>query len=101
MEDTNPLFASGQLHRGDTIDDAFGFTFKAFPDPFNAPYVRTRGEIPNSGGEGYFVNANGVVEADGRQPAADALPAAARMEEIGFPDFAEPYFFNATSLPQQ
>ena len=41
VEDTRPLFAAGRLRRGDTVDDAFGFAFGAFPDPFNAPYVRT------------------------------------------------------------
>ena len=99
VEDTNPLFASGQLHRGDTIDDAFGFTFKAFPDPFNAPFVRTSGEIPNSGGDGYFVNANGVVKlTEGSRLRMRYQHR--RAKEIGFPDFAEPYFFNATSLPR-
>jgi hemoglobin/transferrin/lactoferrin receptor protein len=99
VEDTNPLFASGQLHRGDTIDDNFGFTFKAFPDPFNAPFVRTSGEIPNSGGDGYFVNANGVVKLTERSRLRMRYQHR-RANEIGFPDFAEPYFFNATSLPQ-
>jgi outer membrane receptor protein involved in Fe transport len=99
VEDTNPLFASGQLHRGDTIDDAFGFTFKAFPDPFNAPYVRTSAEIPNSGSDGYFVNANSVVKlTEGSRLRMRYQHR--RAKEIGFPDFAEPYFFNATSLPQ-
>ncbi len=41
VEDTTPLFTAGTLKRVDTIDNNFGFAFKAFPDPFNAPYVRT------------------------------------------------------------
>ena len=45
VEDTRPLFASGQLDQRDTIDDNFGFRLNAFPDPFNAPYVRTEREI--------------------------------------------------------
>jgi hypothetical protein len=99
VEDTNPLFASGQLHRGDTIDDNFGFTFKAFPEPFNAPFVRTSAEIPNSGGDGYFVNANSVVKlTEGSRLRMRYQHR--RANEIGFPDFADPYFFNATSLPQ-
>ena len=61
VEDTNPFFASGVLNRGDTIDDNFGFTFNAFPDPFNAPYVRTSNDVPNSGANGSFVNVSGLV----------------------------------------
>ncbi len=45
VEDTTPLFTAGTLERVDTIDNNFGFAFKAFPDPFNAPYVRTDSEI--------------------------------------------------------
>ena len=37
VEDTRPYFESGVLDQADTIDDNFGFTFGAFPDPFNAP----------------------------------------------------------------
>src|SRR5262249_7902045 len=59
VEDTRPFFASGALVRTDTIDDNFGFNFKAFPDPFNAPYVRMDREIPNSGASGEFLNISG------------------------------------------
>ena len=59
-EDTRPLFASGVLHKGDTIDDNFGFKFNAFPDPFNAPYVRTDREVLNSQANGNFVNVTGA-----------------------------------------
>ena len=99
VEDTNPLFASGQLHRGDTIDDAFGFHFKAFPDPFNAPFVRTDAEIPTSGGEAYFANANGLIQLTDRSRLKMRYQHR-RAKNIGFPDFADPYFFNATSLPR-
>jgi hypothetical protein len=58
-EDTNPFFATGALNRADTIDDNFGFAFNAFPDPFNAPYVRTSNEVPNSGANGHFINLSG------------------------------------------
>ena len=57
IEDTRPFFASGALNQTDTIDDSFNFTFNAFPDPFNAPYVRTSNEVPNSGADGHFVEA--------------------------------------------
>jgi outer membrane receptor protein involved in Fe transport len=97
-EDTTPFFTSGQLRRADTIDDAFGFTFSAFPDPFNAPYVRASDEIPNSQAEGHFVNASALIKlADKRT--LKLRYQQRRMENIGFPDFAQPYFFNATSLP--
>ena len=97
-EDTTPFFSNGTLRRADTVDDAFGFTFKAFPDPFNAAYVRTDNEILNSQAKGYFVNAAALVKlADKRT--LKVRYQQRRMEDVGFPDFAQPYFFNATSLP--
>jgi outer membrane receptor protein involved in Fe transport len=97
-EDTNHFFADGTLHRADTIDDNFGFKFKAFPDPFNAPYVRTDREILNSQADGSFVNASAMVKLGDRR-ALKLRYQQRRMNDIGFPDFASPYFFNATSLP--
>jgi outer membrane receptor protein involved in Fe transport len=98
VEDTSPFFADGTLRQTDTIDTAFGFAFKAFPDPFNAPYVRTNQVIPNSGAQGAFVNANALLQVgDGRS--LRVRYQRRRMTDIGFPDFAPPYFFNATSLP--
>jgi outer membrane receptor protein involved in Fe transport len=101
VEDTGPFFATGQLDRGDTIDDPFGaqgLRFNAFPDPFNAPYVRTDDTVPNSQATGTFVNASGVVRlGDNRRLRLRYQQR--RMEDVGFPDFAAPYFFNATSLP--
>ena len=99
VEDTNPFFASGQLDRGDTIDDNFGFAFNAFPEPFNAPYVRTDNTVPNSQAEGTFWNASGVVRM-GDTRRLRLRYQQRRMEKVGFPDFADPYFFNATSLPK-
>jgi hemoglobin/transferrin/lactoferrin receptor protein len=100
-EDTGRFFASGQLDRADTIDDAFGaqgLRFNAFPDPFNAPYVRTDNTVPNSQASGTFVNASGLVRlGDNRRLRVRYQQR--RMEDVGFPDFASPYFFNATSLP--
>lgn len=99
VEDTRPFFASGQIHRTDTIDDNFGFAFGAFPDPFNAPYVRTDNEVPNSEAKGNYVNAFGLVKlGDNRR--LKVRYQRRRVEDIGFPDFAAPYFFNATSLPK-
>jgi hemoglobin/transferrin/lactoferrin receptor protein len=97
-EDTNTFFTSGRLTRVDTIDDNFGFAFKAFPDPFNAPYVRTDDEVLNSQAKGYFVNASALVKLAERRTLKLRYQQR-RMEDVGFPDFAQPYFFNATSLP--
>jgi hemoglobin/transferrin/lactoferrin receptor protein len=97
VEDTNPLFTAGRLDRRDTIDDNFGFSFNAFPDPFNAPYVRTEREIPNSGASGYFVNASSLLQI-GERRSLRVRYQRRQMDDIGFPDFAAPYFFNATSL---
>ncbi len=99
VEDTRPMFADGRLRRGDTVDDAFGFAFASFPDPFNAPYVRTDREIASSGATGHFVNLSGLVRVGDRRTLRLRYQAR-RMDDIGFPDFAQPYFFNATSLPQ-
>jgi hemoglobin/transferrin/lactoferrin receptor protein len=98
VEDTRPLFASGALNQADTIDDAFGFAFNAFPDPFNAPFVRTSPEIPNSSASGHFINASGITKLGGTRSLRIRYQQR-RMDDIGFPDFATPYFFNATSLP--
>jgi outer membrane receptor protein involved in Fe transport len=99
VEDTNPFFASGALNRADTIDDNFGFAFNAFPDPFNAPYVRMSNDVPNSGGNGHFINLSGQVKL-GENRTLRVRYQRRQMNDVGFPDFAQPYFFNATSLPQ-
>jgi outer membrane receptor protein involved in Fe transport len=99
IEDTHPLFASGALTQADTIDTNFGFNFHAFPDPFNAPYMRTDTEIPNSGANGHFVNASSLVRV-GERRSVRVRYQSRRMNDVGFPDFATPYFFNATSLPR-
>lgn len=99
VEDTTPYFTNGTLRRADTIDDNFGFHFKAFPDPFNAPYVRTSADVPNASARGYFVNGSGLVKLGDRRTLRLRYQQR-RMENIGYPDFAQPYFFNATSVPQ-
>lgn len=98
VEDTRPLFANGTLKRTDTIDTNFGFAFKAFPDPFNASFVRTDAEILNSQAEGKFVNASGLFKI-GERRTLRVRYQNRRMENVGFPDFEQPYFFNDTSLP--
>jgi len=97
-EDTRPFFASGALKQVDTIDSNFGFNFRAFPDPFNAPYVRTDNEILNSQAEGKFLNATSLVKLGDRRSLRLRYQSR-RMEDVGFPDFEQPYFFNDTSLP--
>ena len=98
-EDTRPLFAGGQLKQADTIDSNFGFAFKAFPDPFNAPYVRTDDEILNSQAEGRFVNVSSMVKLGDRRSLRVRYQNR-RMQDVGFPDFEQPYFFNDTLLPK-
>ena len=99
VEDTRPFFTSGRLDQRDTIDDNFPpFRFNAFPDPFNAPFVRTDNEIPNSGANGYFINASSLIRL-GERRSLRLRYQRREMDDIGFPDFAQPFFFNATSLP--
>jgi hemoglobin/transferrin/lactoferrin receptor protein len=99
VEDTGPLFASGRLHQRDSVADMpFGITFRAFPDPFNAPYVRTDDEIPNSQAKGNFLNASSVISVANRQTLRVRYQRR-RMDDVGFPDFVQPIFFNATALP--
>lgn len=98
-EDTRPYFASGQINRADTIDDNFGFAFNAFPDPFNAPYVRTDNTVLNSQAKGTFVNATALFKL-GENRRVRARFQRRRVEDVGFGDFADPYFFNGTSLPK-
>ena len=97
-EDTRPLFANGTLRQADTVDTNFGFNFRAFPDPFNQPFVRTDAEIPNSQAEGKFVNASGLFKI-GERRSVRVRYQSRRMEDVGFPDFEQPFFFNDTSLP--
>lgn len=98
VEDTRPYFADGTLNRADTIDDNFGFSFNAFPDPFNAPYVRTDDQILNSQAEGKFINASSLVKLGDRRSLRLRYQSR-RMKNIGYPDFEQPYFFNDTLLP--
>ncbi len=98
VEDTRPFFQTGALTQADTIDTNFGFAFKSFPDPFNAPYVRTSNAVPASSASGSFINAAGLVKLADRRTVRLRYQRR-RMEDVGFPDFVQPYFFNTTSLP--
>ena len=88
-ENTQPLFTSGRLVRGDTIEDNFHFGFRAFPDPFNEPYVRTSTEIPNSGARGNSLNLSSLFRV-GERRTVRVRYQRRRMDEVGFPDFATP-----------
>jgi hemoglobin/transferrin/lactoferrin receptor protein len=97
-ENTRTLHDNGTLRQVDTIDDNFGFNFSAFPDPFNAIYLRTDNEVLNSQARGNYVNASSAFAISPRQSLRLRYQRR-RMEDVGFPDFASPYFFNDTSLP--
>ena len=60
--------------------------------------MRTDQVIPNSGASGNFVNVSGQVKLGDRRSLRVRYQRR-RMNDIGFADFAQPYFFNATSLP--
>jgi outer membrane receptor protein involved in Fe transport len=98
VEDTRPLFEAGILDQADTIDDNFGFSFNAFPEPFNTPYVRTDNEVLNSRAAGTSLNVSSLIKVGDRRTVRVRYQRR-RMEDIGFPDFEQPYFFNDTALP--
>lgn len=97
-EQTQPFYTSGQIRQQDTIDSNFGFTFKAFPDPFNAPYARASATIPTSGATGTSINASGLVAISSSQT-LQVKYIRRRIENAGFPDFEPPVFFQRVSLP--
>ena len=99
LEDTRPLFASGQLRQSDTVDDSFGFRLRAFPDPFNAAYRRTDAAVPNSASTGNFLSASGLFKM-GDTRSVRVRYQRRRVRDTGFPDFVDPYFFNVVRLPQ-
>ncbi len=98
VEDTRPYFASGQLDQADVIDDNFGFRFNAFPDPFNAPYVRTDRTIANSSAQGDTLNVSGMFAISNTQTVSVKY-LRRRVEDVGFADFSQPTFFQSVSLP--
>ena len=98
LEDSRPYFASGVLKQVDTIDTNFGFRFKAFPEDFNTPFVRTSTQIASSFFNGSSLNANGVVALDDRQEVRVKF-LRREAKDAGFPDFATPQFFQGIVLP--
>ncbi len=97
LEDSRPLYANRTLVQADTAD-AFGFTFKAFPDPFNAPFVRTSTEIPTSFLDGSTVNGNALVSLSDKQNLRVKY-FHREAKDVGFPDFVPPQFFQGIILP--
>jgi outer membrane receptor protein involved in Fe transport len=97
-ESSQPYHDDGTLHQVDTIDDNFGFNLGKFPEPFNAPFTRTSATIPNSAMEGNSVSLAGLVKLAGRQT-LEVNYRRRRTTNVGFPDFAEPAFFQGIALP--
>lgn len=99
LEDTRPLFADGTVvNAGDPVDKAFGFKFNAFPDPFNLPYTRTTTLIPSSSAKGNSINASGVFSLTDKQSLKFRY-IHRHVEDVGFPDFTPPQFFQGIVLP--
>ncbi len=97
-ETSQPFFDSGQITQADIIDDSFGFTFGAFPDPFNAPFTRASATIGNSGMEGNSANLSAIARISATQ-LFEVKYQRRHAEGVGFPDFEQPYFFQSISLP--
>ena len=97
-ERSDPFFDNGTLVRQDTIDSNFGFSFGAFPDPFNAPFTRTSNVIPRSGMEGSSFNLAGVAMITPSQELRVRYQRR-HASNIGFPDFQQPFFFQTITLP--
>ena len=55
--------------------------------------------FPNSQAKGNFVNASSLVKLGDRRSLRVRYQSR-RMDDVGFPDFEQPYFFNDTSLPK-
>jgi len=98
LEDSRPLFANGTLKQTDTIDTNFGFNFKAFPEAFNAPFVRTSTEIPTSNMDGTTLNGNGLFAFNDKN-SLKVKYFHREAKEVGFPDFVPPQFFQGIVLP--
>ena len=98
LEDSSPLYANKTLVQADTADTNFGFTFKSFPDPFNAPFARTSTEIPTSFLDGTTVNGNALVSLTDKQNLRVKY-FHREAKDVGFPDFVPPQFFQGIILP--
>jgi hemoglobin/transferrin/lactoferrin receptor protein len=97
-ETSQPFYDEGRLTQADTVDDAFGFSFGAFPDPFNAPYTRNSATIGNSGMRGNSANLSAITRLAANQT-LEFKYQRRNAEDVGFPDFVKPFFFQGISLP--
>jgi hemoglobin/transferrin/lactoferrin receptor protein len=97
-ESSEEFFDEGRIVQADTIDDNFGFTFNSFPDPFNAPFTRTSAEVPSSGMEGHSANLSAIAKLASSQT-LEFKYQRRRAVDVGFPDFAAPFFFQEITLP--
>jgi hemoglobin/transferrin/lactoferrin receptor protein len=96
-ESSQALHDAGTIDQADTID-ALGFTFRRFPDPFNAAFTRTSAEIGNSGMRGSSANLAAIARLSTRQT-LEVRYQRRHAENIGFPDFVAPFFFQTITLP--
>lgn len=96
-ETSVPFFANGTLKQADTADQ-LGFNFRAFPDPFNAPFTRTTARIAGSGMEAASASVSMSALLTARQELRVKYQRR-HAENIGFPDFDSPFFFQRISLP--
>lgn len=97
-ETSQPFYDSGRIDQADTIDDPFGFRFNRFPDPFNAPFTRTSATVSNSGMQGSSANLAAAVRLSANQT-VEVKYQHRRAENVGFPDFIQPAFFQNITLP--
>jgi hemoglobin/transferrin/lactoferrin receptor protein len=102
QESSQRFLDQGLVRRIDDFDDVFGdalgFRLHAFPDPFNAPFTRTSATIPNSAMDGTTAS----VSAVGRLSSTQTIEAKYQRRhatDVGFPDFAQPFFFQGITTP--
>jgi outer membrane receptor protein involved in Fe transport len=96
-ESSARFFDEGLIEQADTIDD-LGFGFGRFPDPFNAPFTRTSAVVPSSSMRGSSANLSAVAMLTPSQT-VEFKYQRRRATDIGFPDFAAPFFFQEITLP--
>jgi hemoglobin/transferrin/lactoferrin receptor protein len=96
-ESSQPFHDDGTLVQGDTADQ-LGFSFGAFPDPFNAPFTRTSAVVPQSGMEGSSADLAATALVTPNQE-LQVRYQRRRTENIGFADFEDPFFFQTVTLP--
>jgi outer membrane receptor protein involved in Fe transport len=96
-ESSARFFDQGLIEQADTIDD-LGFEFGLFPDPFNAPFTRTSAVVPSSSMRGSSANLSAMAMLTPSQT-VEFKYHRRRATDVGFPDFAAPFFFQEITLP--